>query len=45
MDITQEVQVAKKSQEDAVAAGATDSKKDKKVSAMDEGKKQALNLK
>ena len=38
--------MAKKSQEGAVAAGATDqtSKKDKKESAMDEGKKQALNL-
>ena len=38
--------MAKKSQEGAVAAGATDqtSKKDKKESAMDEGKKQALSL-
>ena len=39
--------MAKKSQEDAVAAGATekkDKKDDKKAAAMDEGKKQALNL-
>lgn len=37
--------MAKKSQEDAVAAGATEtSKKNKSESAMDEGKKQALSL-